>query len=80
MQLRHISPRSSDWMDAMDEGAGSRGWEKLGPEERMKLRQDDFSAVWAREAKVANPANVEDAETNDAEEDDYGWGAPSASR
>ena len=38
MQLRHISPRSIDWVDAMDEGAGGRGWEKLGPEERAKLR------------------------------------------
>jgi hypothetical protein len=39
MQLRHISPRSIDWVDAMDEGGG-RGWEKLGPEERVKLRHD----------------------------------------
>ena len=38
MQLRHISPRSSDWKDAMDEGA--RGWERLAPEERVKLLQD----------------------------------------
>ncbi len=38
MQLRHISPRSIDWVDAMDEGAGGRGWEKLAPEERAKLR------------------------------------------
>jgi hypothetical protein len=40
MQLRHISPRSIDWMDAMDEGSGGRGWEKLGPEERTKLLRD----------------------------------------
>ena len=39
MQLRHISPRSIDWVDAMDEGGG-RGWEKLGPEERVKLRHE----------------------------------------
>ena len=38
MQLRHISPRSIDWVDAMDEGSGGTGWEKLGPEERVKLR------------------------------------------
>ena len=38
MQLRHISPRSIDWVDAMDEGSGGSGWEKLGPEERVKLR------------------------------------------
>ena len=40
MQLRHISPRSIDWVDAMDEGAGGSGWEKLGPEERVKLRHE----------------------------------------
>jgi hypothetical protein len=40
MQLRHITPRSIDWMDAMDEGNGGRGWEKLGPEERSKLRRE----------------------------------------
>jgi hypothetical protein len=40
MQLRHISPRSIDWMDAMDEGSGGRGWEKLAPEERTKLLRD----------------------------------------
>lgn len=40
MQLRHISPRSSDWMDAMDEGSGGRGWEKLAPEERVKLLRE----------------------------------------
>jgi hypothetical protein len=44
MQLRHISPRSTDWMDAMEEGGGGRGWEKLAPEEQIKLlreRRDD---------------------------------------
>jgi hypothetical protein len=40
MQLRHISPRSNDWKDAMDEEAGGRGWERLAPEERVKLLQD----------------------------------------
>jgi len=40
MQLRHISPGSSDWMDAVDEEAGGRGWEKLAPEERVKLLKD----------------------------------------
>ncbi len=38
MQLRHISPRSSDWMDAMDEVAKGRDWESLAPEEQRKLR------------------------------------------
>ncbi len=40
MHLRHISPRSIDWMDAMDEGAGGRGWERLAPEEREKLLRE----------------------------------------
>ena len=40
MHLRHISPRSSDWKDAMDEGDGGRGWERLAPEEREKLLQE----------------------------------------
>lgn len=40
MQLRHISPRSIDWMDAMDEGSGGRGWERLAPEEQVKLHRD----------------------------------------
>jgi hypothetical protein len=43
MHLRHISPRSTDWMDAMDEGSGGRGWEKLAPEERQKLERDRWS-------------------------------------
>ena len=55
MQLRHISPRSSDWMDAMDEGAGGRGWEKLAPEERIKLRRDSHARVRQEpEAGVVN--------------------------
>ena len=40
MQLRHISPRSIEWKDAMDEGMGGRGWERLAPEEREKLLQE----------------------------------------
>jgi hypothetical protein len=40
MQLRHISPRSIDWKDAMDEGMGGRGWERLAPEERVKLLRE----------------------------------------
>lgn len=49
MQLRHISPRSIDWMDAMDEGSGGRGWEKLAPEERTKLLRDRQAAGRAPE-------------------------------
>jgi len=37
MQLRHISPRSIDWLDAMDEDRGGKGWERLAPEEQAKL-------------------------------------------
>ena len=50
MQLRHISPRSTDWMDAMDEGSGGRGWEKLAPEERAKLLRERARASRARSA------------------------------
>jgi hypothetical protein len=70
MQLRHISPRSSDWVDAMDEGG--RGWDKLAPEERSKLRLDEYASVWGREAEGGERA------TEDA--NDYGWSADSASR
>ena len=57
MQLRHISPRSIDWMDAMDEGGGGRGWEKLAPEEREKLlrerhHEDDDASAHAMEAEA----------------------------
>ena len=44
MTLRHISPRSIDWIDAMDEGAGGRGWERLAPEEQEKLLRDRQTA------------------------------------
>jgi hypothetical protein len=77
MQLRHISPRSSDWVDAM-EGGGSQGWEKLAPEERTKLRLGEFAAVWERAG--GSTEAEERTEDGKAEEDDYGWGEPSASR
>lgn len=74
MQLRHISPRSSDWVDAMDEGGG-RGWEKLGPEERTKLRVEESVSGWQRQGQEAQgePAG----ESRDSH---YGWDAASASR
>jgi hypothetical protein len=78
MQLRHISPRSSDWVDAM-EGGGSQGWEKLAPEERTKLRLGEFAAVWERAGGSTEP-DGQDGKMEKAEEDDYGWGEPSASR
>jgi hypothetical protein len=31
-------------MDAMDEGGGGRGWEKLAPEERVKLLRERRAA------------------------------------
>lgn len=37
MQIRHISPRSAEWLDALYEGGG-RGWDKLAPEEKARLR------------------------------------------
>jgi hypothetical protein len=75
MQLRHISPRSSDWVDAMDEGG--RGWDKLAPEERSKLRLDEYASVWGREGSEAQDAQ---GGTGRTEENDYGWSADSASR
>jgi hypothetical protein len=45
-------------MDAMDEGAGGSGWEKLAPEEREKLlrerhyEDDDASSGHALEAEA----------------------------
>jgi hypothetical protein len=58
-------------MDAMDEGG--RGWEKLAPEERSKLRLDEYASVWGREGEEAGRTTTEDA-------NDYGWSAASASR
>ena len=75
MQLRHISPRSIDWVDAMDEGAG-RGREKLTPEELSKLR---IGAQAVPRGEVKSEGKAEGAEGGDAS-DDYGWRAGSASR
>ena len=76
MQLRHISPGSSDWVDAMDEGGGGRGWEKLAPEERNRLRMGAQAAgTWG----TAPPEDGDEHEDDDGE-DDYGWGRGSASR
>ena len=66
MQLRHISPRSSEWVDAMDEGG--RGWEKLAPEELEKLRTSAQLTGWS--------ASERDGDS----ENDYGWGEAVASR
>ena len=79
MQLRHISPRSIDWVDAMDEGG--RGWEKLGPEERNRLRQGAQAAgTWGREPAEQPAEQPAVSEGEAGAEDDYGWGGASASR
>ena len=65
MQLRHISPRSIDWVDAMDEGSGGAGWEKLGPEERVKLRHQ--AQYRGREQKQMQEQQIQ-------EQIDDGWG------
>lgn len=54
MHLRHISPRSSDWMDAMDEEAGGRGWGRLAPEEQEKLLRERRGQSGAQSAATAN--------------------------
>ena len=60
MQLRHISPGSTDWMDAMDEEVGGRGWEKLAPEERVKLlrerRDEEASPSWGGDRGGGGPS------------------------
>jgi hypothetical protein len=79
MQLRHISPRSSDWVDAMDEEAGGREWERLEPEELDKLRVGaQVAGTWDLRAQEAGGAEPEDSTR--AEADAYGWRAGSASR
>ena len=80
MQLRHISPGSSDWVDAMDEGGGGRGWEKLAPEERTKLRAGEYASVWGQEAVEGQEGSRGNDDRVDEPEEDYGWGEPSASR
>ncbi len=67
MQLRHISPRSSEWVDAMDEGG--RGWEKLAPEELEKLRVSAQATGWQSSS-----------ERDGGGPDAYGWGEEVASR
>ena len=79
MQLRHISPRSSDWVDAMDEGAGDRPWERLEPEELDKLRVGaQMAGTWDRR-EADEGAAPEDSSTG-AEDAAYGWRAGSASK
>ena len=57
MQLRHISPGSNEWKDAMDEREAGRGWERLAPEERVKLLQDrrDEGGDLTREPMTGSP-------------------------
>ena len=64
MTLRHISPKSSDWVDAMDEGGS--GWDKLAPEELEKLRVEAQSSELASASATMTEG--------------YGWGTGSASR
>jgi hypothetical protein len=44
-------------MDAMDEGAGGRGWEKLAPEERIKLLRErrDEGGGYGQKGERASP-------------------------
>lgn len=87
MQLRHISPRSSDWVDAMDEGAGDRPWERLEPEELDKLRVGaQMAGTWdlrggeeGQRASDEAPDEPEDS-SSEATDDAYGVRAGSASK
>jgi hypothetical protein len=79
MTLRHISPRSIDWVDAMDEGG--RGWEKLAPEELMKLRVEaQSSGVGWQQSGEAEEKEEKEEKGEKGEKEDYRWGAPAASR
>jgi hypothetical protein len=71
MHLRHISPRSSDWMDAMDEEAGGRGWERLAPEEQEKLLRERRSGEKRPQGALARGSSQPAA---------HGFVAPSASK
>lgn len=73
MHLRHISPRSSDWMDAMDEEAGGRGWNRLAPEEREKLLRE-------RRGQPEMRADEEPLEARSRKATLQGFAAPSASK
>jgi hypothetical protein len=82
MQLRHISPKSTDWVDAM-EGGGGRGWEKLAPEERTKLRLGEYATAWAKvgeQAEGAAQGEQGDQGNREDNDSDYGWEAVSASK
>jgi hypothetical protein len=71
-------------MDAMDEGARERDWERLAPEELDKLRVGaQVAGTWDLRKEAGEPgAQVEDgrAEQGDGDGGDYGWRAGSASR
>jgi hypothetical protein len=54
------------------EGGGGRGWDKLAPEERTKLRMSQVPTVREHAGAEKNE--------DDKGEDDYGWGAAPASR
>jgi hypothetical protein len=77
MQLRHISPRSSDWLDAMDEEAGGREWERLDPEELDKLR---VGAQMAGTWDLRGEEGREPEDSSPGAQGAYGWRAGSASR
>jgi hypothetical protein len=76
MHLRHISPRSSDWMDAMDEGAGGRGWERLAPEEREKLLRERRPGDDGGSGKVVAAESAHGRQATTA----HGFALPSASK
>ena len=61
MQIRHISPRSAEWIDALYDGGG-KGWDKLAPEEKARLRhQKDDKEKLALESDGLAPRSALDA-------------------
>jgi hypothetical protein len=76
MQLRHISPRSAEWLDAVYDGGGGRGWQqKLASDDKAKLRHEGNAppgsdSVFARA----------DDDSGQTPLPDYGLAAESVSR
>lgn len=53
MNLRHIDPRSSDWMDAMMEGEGGRS-RKREPQEESATAEPSENPALLLEAEAAD--------------------------
>lgn len=60
MNLRHIDPRSTDWMDAMLEGEMERGWQrhaKQPVDEQVASAPDEMQMLSAKASEKAGSAS-----------------------